>query len=329
MRSHERCSASRSSVSTLPRRAARISACPAGSITILIFSSSRSARSFAPAGSSSATTATFPGPATITASISSANRSSSCAARTARSAAFTTSAVTAPRDLLEGPKGHCGGRITCPYHAWTLFARRTLVGVPHRETFRDFHPDQHGLVSLEQEIFMGFIFVRFEPGLPSVREMAAPYVDELAAVSNGGARAAGPRDAAAAARQLEERRRQLLRWHAHQRRASGPHAPVRPELWHRSAGLDRQDVGHAARYAVTQLVRAAAIRNCCRTWTHLPPERQRLWTYFKLWPNVAFDIYPDQIDFMQFLPVSPTETMIREIAYVHPDAAARCARRAI
>ncbi len=33
---------------------------------------------------------------------------------------------------------------------------------------------------------------------------------------------------------------------------------------------------------------------------HLPEERQRLWTYFKLWPNVAFDIYPDQIDFMQF-----------------------------
>src|SRR6185437_4751838 len=48
--------------------------------------------------------------------------------------------------------------------------------------------------------------------------------------------------------------------------------------------------------------------------------RQRLWTYFKLWPNVAFDIYPDQIDFMQFLPISPTETLIREIAYVHPDA---------
>ena len=35
---------------------------------------------------------------------------------------------------------------------------------------------------------------------------------------------------------------------------------------------------------------------------------------------MAFDIYPDQIDFMQFLPVSPTETLVREIAYVHPDA---------
>ncbi len=53
---------------------------------------------------------------------------------------------------------------------------------------------------------------------------------------------------------------------------------------------------------------------------HLPPERKRLWTYFKLWPNQAFDIYPDQVDFMQFIPVSPTKTMIREIAYALPDA---------
>ena len=53
---------------------------------------------------------------------------------------------------------------------------------------------------------------------------------------------------------------------------------------------------------------------------HLPPERQRMWLYFKLWPNVAFDIYPDQIDFMQFVPLSATRTMIREIAYVHPDS---------
>ena len=54
--------------------------------------------------------------------------------------------------------------------------------------------------------------------------------------------------------------------------------------------------------------------------THdLPPELRRRWLYFKLWPNVAFDIYPDQVDFMQFLPVSPTETLIREISYALPD----------
>ena len=52
---------------------------------------------------------------------------------------------------------------------------------------------------------------------------------------------------------------------------------------------------------------------------HLPMERRRLWSYYRLWPNVAFDVYPDQVDFMQFLPLSPTETLIREIAYARPD----------
>ena len=53
---------------------------------------------------------------------------------------------------------------------------------------------------------------------------------------------------------------------------------------------------------------------------HLPEDRQRHWLYFKLWPGVAFDIYPDQVDFMQWLPTGPETCMIREISYVLPDA---------
>ena len=55
------------------------------------------------------------------------------------------------------------------------------------------------------------------------------------------------------------------------------------------------------------------------TFDHIPADRRRMWVYYKLWPNTAFDIYPDQVDFMQFIPVSATQTMIREIAYVHPN----------
>jgi phenylpropionate dioxygenase-like ring-hydroxylating dioxygenase large terminal subunit len=51
----------------------------------------------------------------------------------------------------------------------------------------------------------------------------------------------------------------------------------------------------------------------------LPAESGRRWLYFKLWPNTAFDLYPDQVDFMHFVPVGPTETMIREISYALPD----------
>jgi phenylpropionate dioxygenase-like ring-hydroxylating dioxygenase large terminal subunit len=38
-----------------------------------------------------------------------------------------------------------------------------------------------------------------------------------------------------------------------------------------------------------------------------------------LFPCVAFDIYPDQVDFMQWLPVSATTSVIREISYALPD----------
>ena len=55
------------------------------------------------------------------------------------------------------------------------------------------------------------------------------------------------------------------------------------------------------------------------SFDHLPPELSRRWTYYKLWPNMAFDVYPDQVDFMQFIPASATQTLIREIAYAWPN----------
>ena len=64
------------------------------------------------------------------------------------------------------------------YHWFSDFL---VTAVPQRSSFRGLELENHGLAQLEQEIFLGFVFVRFEPGLPSVREMAAPYEHELAA----------------------------------------------------------------------------------------------------------------------------------------------------
>lgn len=220
--------------------------------------------------------------------------------------------------LVDGPKGHCGGRITCPYHAWTYALDGRLIGVPHRETFRDLKPELHGLVPLEQEIFMGFIFVRLEPGLPSVREMLAPYAHELAAY------------------RLEELvpqgrvtlRPRTVNWkNVADNYSDGMHIDVAhpglSRLFGNSYGIEARDWVDKM-WGVLQDKPSSnwserRYQQLLPRVEHLPDERQRLWTYFKLWPNVAFDIYPDQIDFMQFIPVSATETMIREIAYVHPD----------
>ena len=52
---------------------------------------------------------------------------------------------------------------------------------------------------------------------------------------------------------------------------------------------------------------------------HLPKDKQMHWSYYRLWPNLAFDIYPDQMDFMQFIPINSRKTLIREIPYALPD----------
>jgi carnitine monooxygenase subunit len=220
--------------------------------------------------------------------------------------------------ILDGPKGNCGRRITCPYHAWTYALDGRLVGVPNRDSFKGLDTARHGLATLEHEVFCGFIFVRFEAGLPSVREMAAPYLHELTPY------------------RMEELvpmgrvtlRSRAVNWkNVADNFSDGLHInvahPGLTRLFGRGYGIEARPwidkMWGTLRDSPSSNWSERAYQQFLPPIEHLPPERQRLWTYFKLWPNVALDIYPDQIDFMQFLPLSPTETLVREIAYVHPD----------
>jgi phenylpropionate dioxygenase-like ring-hydroxylating dioxygenase large terminal subunit len=221
--------------------------------------------------------------------------------------------------LLDGQKGNCGKLIACPYHHWSYSLEGKLIGVPQRASFRNLDMDRHGLMALEQEIYMGFVFVRFEPGLPSVREMAAPYAHELAAYRMEELVPQG---------RVTLRSRQVNWKNVADNYSDGMHIPIAhpglTRLFARSYAIDAQDwidkMSGVLQEQISSNWSERLYQRLLPPVAHLPPERQRLWAYFKLWPNVAFDIYPDQIDFMQFIPVSPTETLIREIAYVHPDS---------
>ena len=220
--------------------------------------------------------------------------------------------------LLDGPRGHCGRRITCPYHAWTYGTDGRLVAVPNRSAFPALAIERHGLAPVEQEVFMGFIFVRLASGGPSVREMAAPYADEMAAYRMEELVPQG---------RVTLRSRSVNWKNVADNYSDGLHITVAhpglTRLFGQGYGIEAQPwidkMWGALRDVPSSNWSERLYQKLLPSVPSLPPERQRLWTYFKLWPNVAFDIYPDQIDFMQFLPVSPTETLIREIAYVHPD----------
>ncbi len=221
--------------------------------------------------------------------------------------------------LLDGSKGHCGRRITCPYHAWTYALDGHLIGIPDRQAFPGLDTGGHGLVPVDLEIFVGFIFVRLEAGLPSVPEMAAPYADELALYRMEDLIPQG---------RVTLRPRQVNWKNVGDNYSDGLHInvahPGLTRLFGRSYGVEAQPwidkMWGSLRDEPSSNLSERLYQHYLPQVAHLPPQRRRQWTYFKLWPNIAFDIYPDQIDFMQFLPVSPTETLIREIAYVHPDS---------
>lgn len=220
--------------------------------------------------------------------------------------------------LLDGPRGNCGRRITCPYHAWTYGLDGALVGVPFRKGFGALDTAGHGLAPVEMEIALGFVFVRLAGGGPSVAEMLAPYAAELAPYRMEEMRPLG---------RVTLRPRHLNWKNIADNYSDSLHITVAhpglTRLFGRSYGIEATEwvdkLWGSLRDEPSRALSERLYQRLLPDVPHLPPERKRLWTYFKLWPNVAFDIYPDQVDFMQFIPVSATESVIREIAYVVPD----------
>jgi phenylpropionate dioxygenase-like ring-hydroxylating dioxygenase large terminal subunit len=205
--------------------------------------------------------------------------------------------------LADGTSGNCGHRLVCPYHAWSYGLDGRLAAVPRWQGFEGLDLAEHGLVPVEQEIWRGFVFVRLEAGGPSVVEMMSPYAAEIDAYDFEGLRPRG---------KVVLRPRPVNWKNVGDNYADGLHIPVA------HPGLTRLFAGS---YAVEAARNWSERRyqSLLDGFEHLPPTLRRTWNYYKLWPNMAFDVYPDQVDFMQFIPVSATETLIREIAYAHAD----------
>jgi phenylpropionate dioxygenase-like ring-hydroxylating dioxygenase large terminal subunit len=221
--------------------------------------------------------------------------------------------------LLDGSSGHCGSRVVCPYHAWTYSLNGDLIGVPERQEFSHMDLRRHGLAAVDLEVYRGFVFIRLGGNGPTVAEMMAPYDNELALY------------------RLEDMvplGRVTLRERAVNWKNVGDNYSDALHIRVAHPGLTRlfgQGYGVQSRGWVDKmwgaLVETPSANLSERLYQkylpdveHLPPERKRLWSYYKLWPNIAFDVYPDQFDFMQSIPLSPTRTIIREIAYVLPDS---------
>ncbi|NJS13944.1 MAG: aromatic ring-hydroxylating dioxygenase subunit alpha [Sphingopyxis sp.] len=220
--------------------------------------------------------------------------------------------------LVDGASG-CAKKLVCPYHAWTYDLDGRLTGVPDSASYPTLDRTHAGLVPVDLEIWQGFVFVRLGGDEPSVATMMAPYLRQIAPYRFDDLRALGrvtlrPRD---------------VNWkNVGDNYSDGLHIPVAhpglTRLFGKSYGVEAEP--HVDRMWGDLTDRPSVnwserlYQRLLPEVPYLPADYQRRWLYFKLWPNVAFDIYPDQVDFMQWLPTGPTSCIIREISYVLPDA---------
>ncbi|MEE2692171.1 MAG: aromatic ring-hydroxylating dioxygenase subunit alpha [Pseudomonadota bacterium] len=220
--------------------------------------------------------------------------------------------------LLDGGHGNCGRSIVCPYHAWTYQLDGRLSGVPYLDQYENFDRADHGLTPIELDMFAGFVFIRFRAGGPSLATYMTPVADEMALY-----RVAEMKPL----RHVGERIREVNWKNATDNYVDALHIRVAHDGLHGLLGDSYRltiDRGVHKIFSELETARMPSLSNraYCKyvpEVDHLPKERQRMWTYWKLWPNLMFDVYPDQVDFMQFIPLSPTVCILRESAYALDD----------
>ena len=252
-------------------------------------------------------------------SIIAARASSSCAEPTASCAPSPMSAATAARGWSTGHTG-CAKKLACPYHAWTYALDGRLIGVPDRQVIRRSIAARRGLVPVESRT-MARLPVRApdDDGGPSVAAMMAPYEAMVAPYRFEELRRLG---------RVTLRPREVNWKNVADNYSDGLHITVAhpglTRLFGKSYGIEAEE--HVDRMSGDLIDRPSANRSerayqrLLPPVPHLPQDKQRRWLYFKLWPNVAFDIYPDQVDFMHFLPVGPTDTPDPRDQLCLPDA---------
>ena len=220
--------------------------------------------------------------------------------------------------LVDGAAG-CAKKLVCPYHAWTYDLDGRLTGVPDSASYPTLDRARAGLVPVDLENWRGFWFVRLaDDGGPSVAAMMAPYEAQIAPYRFEELGALG---------RVTLRPREVNWKNVGDNYSDGLHIPVAhpglTRLFGKSYGVEAEE---RVDRMWGDLIDRPSVNWSERMYQrllpsvpHLPQANQRHWLYFKLWPNVAFDIYPDQVDFMQWLPTGPTTCLIREISYVLPD----------
>ncbi|MGP2494101.1 aromatic ring-hydroxylating oxygenase subunit alpha [Mesorhizobium sp. PUT5] len=223
--------------------------------------------------------------------------------------------------VVADDKGTCRNALVCPFHGWVYNLDGTLRGAARPRTFPELDKAEFGLMPLDLEIWMGFIFVRFRSGgpQPSVAELLEPIAAELSHYNAGA---------------------MVPAW--------GVWTQTTPVNWKSVRDVDNegyhvamahpalQDLYGATYYDepfVNGVSRSFATYNphAGRRWSvrnymriapearHLPENLRRAWVYYGIFPNAVIAATPETVQFYQEFPLSTGQTLLRGAIYRHAD----------
>ncbi len=222
--------------------------------------------------------------------------------------------------MLDG-HGNCPGAITCPYHGWSYKLDGALIGLPLKDTFPDLDRSSHGLVPVRVETFMGFVYVCINGNPQPVKDLWGDMARELEPYRFG--------EMVPIAPFYQEI------WEADWKIAmdnylESYHVPIGHPGLNRMFTPDFQD--QASRPGIARgnswLKTTPSSRWSERTYqhlvrstvTHLPGKLRSCWSFYSILPNLGIDVFPEQMDFFQVLPLEPGRALIRGGIYGLPDA---------
>jgi len=220
--------------------------------------------------------------------------------------------------IVREASGTCTRSVVCPFHGWTYNLDGSLKSVPAAKTFKRLDKRSHGLVPIDLEVWNGFVFICFRGAEISVASMLKPIAQKVAPYQLENVLPVSP----------EFRETRQVNWKVvHDIDNEGYHVPVGHPSLHQLFGREYEDLiedGVPCSYGAIQdkpgrLWSVASYQKLLPRYDHLPEENQRLWFYFTLFPNLAFGLYPDCIEFYMTLPESAGETLYISRSFALPD----------
>lgn len=231
--------------------------------------------------------------------------------------------------LVADEKGHCRNALVCPFHGWVYNLDGTLRGAAQPQSFPPLDRVAFGLKTLEFEVWMGFVFIRFEPGRqPSVASLMAPFAPEIAHYRPEEMVPAGTMFTQESpvnwksVRDVDNEGYHVAMAHPALQDLYGSTYRDEPFVNGVSRSFATYNPHAGRRWSVRNYVRIAPVA------TRLPDYLKRAWVYYGLFPNAVIATTPETVMFYQEFPLGIDRTMLRGAVYRYRDESreARAAR---